>query len=146
MILGSNKNGTVLNGQPIQAPTMLADGAVIVLGRLSEFRVFTTLGSTETVSLGDLLGPSSLGAFAKLDRGQFANRVVHSDAVSGCVAGGLAIPAPQRRIGRDSVRAVKIWRTCLTREPLRIRRWRFRSQMGKGAGVPSGGASSLPVV
>jgi len=48
--LGS-KNGTIVNGQPIEAPTTLADGAVIVLGATAlKFRVFDTPGSTETVS------------------------------------------------------------------------------------------------
>jgi DNA-binding winged helix-turn-helix (wHTH) protein len=46
----ASKNGTVLNGRPIQTPTMLADGAVIVLGATAlKFRVFDTPGSTETV-------------------------------------------------------------------------------------------------
>lgn len=48
--LGS-KNGTVLNGRTIDAPTFLADGAVIVLGAMAlKFRVFDTPDSTETVS------------------------------------------------------------------------------------------------
>ena len=49
--LGS-KNGTVLNGHPIVGATLLADGAVIVLGATAlKFRVFTTSGSTDTVSI-----------------------------------------------------------------------------------------------
>ncbi len=48
--LGS-KNGTILNGRAIDVPTVLADGAVIVLGATAlKFRVFDTPGSTETVS------------------------------------------------------------------------------------------------
>ncbi|MGH9139882.1 MAG: FHA domain-containing protein [Vicinamibacterales bacterium] len=49
--LGS-KNGTVLNGSAIAGATLLADGAVIVLGATAlRFRVFTTTGSTDTVSI-----------------------------------------------------------------------------------------------
>ena len=48
--LGS-KNGTMLNGEPIGGPTRLADGAAIVLGATAlKFRLFTTAGSTETVT------------------------------------------------------------------------------------------------
>ena len=48
--LGS-KNGTMLNGQTIEGPTPLADGAVIVLGATAlRFRVFKTGRSTETVA------------------------------------------------------------------------------------------------
>ena len=47
--LGS-KNGTMLNGHAITAPTPLADGAVIVLGATAlKFRVFKAVGSTETL-------------------------------------------------------------------------------------------------
>jgi DNA-binding winged helix-turn-helix (wHTH) protein len=47
--LGS-KNGTMLNGHAIEVPTLLADGAVIVLGATAlKFRVFRAVGSTETV-------------------------------------------------------------------------------------------------
>jgi DNA-binding winged helix-turn-helix (wHTH) protein len=49
--LGS-KNGTVLDGHTISGPTLLGDGAVIVLGATAlKFRVFTTTGSTDTVSI-----------------------------------------------------------------------------------------------
>jgi DNA-binding winged helix-turn-helix (wHTH) protein len=48
--LGS-KNGTVLNGVPIDGPTRLTDGAVIVLGAtVLTFRVFDAPASTETLS------------------------------------------------------------------------------------------------
>lgn len=48
--LGS-KNGTKLNGHPVQKPTALADGAVIVLGTTAvKFRIFDTPHSTETVT------------------------------------------------------------------------------------------------
>lgn len=48
--LGS-KNGTMLNGQAIEGPTMLADGALIVLGATAlKFRVFETSGSTATLT------------------------------------------------------------------------------------------------
>jgi DNA-binding winged helix-turn-helix (wHTH) protein len=46
--LGS-KNGTMLNGRTIDGPTVLADGALIVLGATAlKFRVFETSSSTET--------------------------------------------------------------------------------------------------
>jgi DNA-binding winged helix-turn-helix (wHTH) protein len=46
--LGS-KNGTILNGRAIDSPTVLADGALIVLGATAlKFRVFNAAGSTET--------------------------------------------------------------------------------------------------
>jgi DNA-binding winged helix-turn-helix (wHTH) protein len=46
--LGS-KNGTILNGRAIDSPTLLADGALIVLGATAlRFRVFKAAGSTET--------------------------------------------------------------------------------------------------
>jgi DNA-binding winged helix-turn-helix (wHTH) protein len=48
--LGS-KNGTMLNGRAIEGPTLLADGAAIVLGATAlKFRVFTAAGSTATVT------------------------------------------------------------------------------------------------
>jgi DNA-binding winged helix-turn-helix (wHTH) protein len=48
--LGS-KNGTILDGQPVQRPTPLADGSLIVVGATAlRFRMFTTSTSTETVS------------------------------------------------------------------------------------------------
>ena len=48
--LGS-KNGTKLNGHPVQQPMALADGAVIVLGTTAlKFRILDTLHSTETVT------------------------------------------------------------------------------------------------
>ena len=48
--LGS-KNGTMLNGHAIDAPTLLDDGAVIVLGATAlKFRVFKAVGSTETLA------------------------------------------------------------------------------------------------
>lgn len=48
--LGS-KNGTMLNGQAIDARMPLADGAVIVLGATAlKFRVFKAVGSTETLA------------------------------------------------------------------------------------------------
>jgi DNA-binding winged helix-turn-helix (wHTH) protein len=49
--LGS-KNRTMLNGCAIDGPTLLADGAVIVLGATAlKFRVFKTADSTETETL-----------------------------------------------------------------------------------------------
>jgi DNA-binding winged helix-turn-helix (wHTH) protein len=46
--LGS-KNGTMLNGHAIEAPALLKDGAVIVLGATGlRFRAFKGIGSTET--------------------------------------------------------------------------------------------------
>lgn len=48
--LGS-KNGTMLNGRAIAVPTLLEDGAVIVLGATAlRFRVFKAVGSTETLA------------------------------------------------------------------------------------------------
>jgi DNA-binding winged helix-turn-helix (wHTH) protein len=48
--LGS-KNGTMLNGEPIEGATPLADGAAIVLGATAlKFRLFRAAGSTETVT------------------------------------------------------------------------------------------------
>ena len=48
--LGS-KNGTMLNGRAIEGPTLLADGAAIVLGATAlKFRVFTAAGATATVT------------------------------------------------------------------------------------------------
>jgi len=48
--LGS-RNGTTLDGRPIEGPTALADGAVIVLGTtVLKFRAFRSSGSTETIS------------------------------------------------------------------------------------------------
>jgi DNA-binding winged helix-turn-helix (wHTH) protein len=48
--LGS-KNGTTLDGRPIDRPTVLHDGAMLVVGATAiKFRVFETHGSTETVS------------------------------------------------------------------------------------------------
>jgi DNA-binding winged helix-turn-helix (wHTH) protein len=48
--LGS-KNGTRVDGRPVQAPTTLSDGAVIVLGTTAlKFRIFDTPSSTETVT------------------------------------------------------------------------------------------------
>jgi DNA-binding winged helix-turn-helix (wHTH) protein len=48
--LGS-KNGTMLNGRAIEGPTVLADGAAIVLGATAlKFRVFAAAGSTATVT------------------------------------------------------------------------------------------------
>lgn len=48
--LGS-KNGTMLNGRAIEGPTLLADGAAIVLGATAlKFRVFSGAGSTATVT------------------------------------------------------------------------------------------------
>ena len=48
--LGS-KNGTKLNGQPVETPTTLFDGALIVLGTTAlKFRIFETPDSTETVT------------------------------------------------------------------------------------------------
>jgi DNA-binding winged helix-turn-helix (wHTH) protein len=47
--LGS-KNGTMLNGEPIEAPTPLDDGAQIVLGATAlRFRALESLASTATV-------------------------------------------------------------------------------------------------
>ena len=50
--LGS-KNGTMLDGRAIDAPTLLADGAVIMLGSVVlKFRVFETPGgTTETLAI-----------------------------------------------------------------------------------------------
>ena len=49
--LGS-KNRTMLNGSAIEYPTLLADGAVIVLGATAlKFHVFRTAGSTETETI-----------------------------------------------------------------------------------------------
>jgi DNA-binding winged helix-turn-helix (wHTH) protein len=48
--LGS-KNGTMLNGSPIDGPTVLGNGAVIVLGATAlKFRIVETAGSTETIA------------------------------------------------------------------------------------------------
>lgn len=48
--LGS-KNGTMLNGRTIDGPTVLTDGALIVLGATAlRFRVFEASGPTETVT------------------------------------------------------------------------------------------------
>jgi DNA-binding winged helix-turn-helix (wHTH) protein len=48
--LGS-RNGTTLDGRPVEGPTALPDGAVIVLGAtLLKFRAFRSSGSTETIS------------------------------------------------------------------------------------------------
>ena len=47
----ASKNGTTLNGEPIDAPTPLVDGALIVLGTTAlRFRAFESLTSTATVS------------------------------------------------------------------------------------------------
>ena len=48
--LGS-KNGTVLDGSKIAAPTPLADGAMIVVGATAlKFRIFVSSSTTETVT------------------------------------------------------------------------------------------------
>lgn len=48
--LGS-KNGTMLNGRAIEGPTLLVDGAAIVLGATAlKFRLFSAAGSTATVT------------------------------------------------------------------------------------------------
>jgi pSer/pThr/pTyr-binding forkhead associated (FHA) protein len=48
--LGS-KNGTLLNGCPIDGPTVLDNGAVIVLGTTAlRLRIVETTGSTETIA------------------------------------------------------------------------------------------------
>jgi DNA-binding winged helix-turn-helix (wHTH) protein len=48
--LGS-KNGTILDGEKIERPTALADGALIVVGATAlRFRVFSASTSTETIS------------------------------------------------------------------------------------------------
>ncbi len=48
--LGS-KNGTILDGQPIRQPTVLADGALIIVGATAlRFRIARTSTSTETIS------------------------------------------------------------------------------------------------
>ena len=48
--LGS-KNGTMLNGSPIEGPVELTDGAVIVLGATAlKFKIVEAFGSTETVT------------------------------------------------------------------------------------------------
>jgi DNA-binding winged helix-turn-helix (wHTH) protein len=47
----ASKNGTMLNGEPIAAPTPLGDRAVIVLGTTAlRFRVFSAPTSTDTVT------------------------------------------------------------------------------------------------
>jgi DNA-binding winged helix-turn-helix (wHTH) protein len=49
----SSKNGTMLNGRPINGPTALTDGALIVLGATAlKFRIFETSSSTETLTQG----------------------------------------------------------------------------------------------
>jgi DNA-binding winged helix-turn-helix (wHTH) protein len=46
-----SKNGTILDGRPIQAPTPLPDGSLIVVGATAlRFRVVATSASTETIS------------------------------------------------------------------------------------------------
>ena len=46
-----SKNGTILDGRPIQGPTVLADGSLIVVGATAlRFRIVTTSRSTETMS------------------------------------------------------------------------------------------------
>ena len=48
--LGS-KNGTILDGQRIQQPTLLANGAIIVIGATAlRFRILTSNTTTETIS------------------------------------------------------------------------------------------------
>jgi DNA-binding winged helix-turn-helix (wHTH) protein len=48
--LGS-KNGTMLNGRPIDGPTVLGNGALIVLGATAlKFRIVEAIGSTETIA------------------------------------------------------------------------------------------------
>jgi DNA-binding winged helix-turn-helix (wHTH) protein len=46
-----SKNGTILDGRPVQAPTPLVDGSLIVVGATAlRFRVVATSTSTETIS------------------------------------------------------------------------------------------------
>jgi DNA-binding winged helix-turn-helix (wHTH) protein len=46
-----SKNGTMLDGRQVQAPTRLCDGALIVVGATAlRFRILTTSTSTETIS------------------------------------------------------------------------------------------------
>jgi DNA-binding winged helix-turn-helix (wHTH) protein len=46
-----SKNGTILDGRPVQGPTLLTDGALIVVGATAlRFRIVTTSMSTETIS------------------------------------------------------------------------------------------------
>lgn len=46
-----SKNGTMLDGHPVEGPTPLADGALIVVGATAlRFRILATSTSTETIS------------------------------------------------------------------------------------------------
>jgi pSer/pThr/pTyr-binding forkhead associated (FHA) protein len=46
-----SKNGTILDGRPIQQPTLLEHGALIVVGATAlRFRILTTSTTTETIS------------------------------------------------------------------------------------------------
>jgi pSer/pThr/pTyr-binding forkhead associated (FHA) protein len=46
-----SKNGTILDGRPIEGPTPLADGSLIIVGATAlRFRIVTTSTSTETIS------------------------------------------------------------------------------------------------
>ena len=46
-----SKNGTILDGRPVQGPTPLADGSLIVVGATAlRFSIVTTSRSTETMS------------------------------------------------------------------------------------------------
>ncbi len=46
-----SKNGTILNGKTLNAPAVLADGSLIVLGATAlKFRVVEPLASTDTIS------------------------------------------------------------------------------------------------
>ena len=46
-----SKNGTMLDGQPVHAPTRLSDGSLIVVGATAlRFRIVMSSASTETIS------------------------------------------------------------------------------------------------
>ena len=46
----SSKNGTVLDGHAVAAPTLLTDGSLIVVGATAlKFRIFASSSSTETI-------------------------------------------------------------------------------------------------
>ena len=47
----ASKNGTMLNGKPLQAPATLVDGSLIVLGATAlKFRVIEAVATTDTIS------------------------------------------------------------------------------------------------
>ena len=60
--LGS-KNGTILNGEPLNDPAALADGSLIVLGATAlKFRVFDAAASTDTISRKSDLRPQGIAS------------------------------------------------------------------------------------